>query len=163
VSKQHLELRLEHINANMNSCIERIRSYDEMLIDEDDQNLQSKYQRKIERQKELMRKYTRESNETRREIEISEAQDMIVSSSFGKLSEDEVKNALDQIRKILVEPTASENIRHILNNTSLDYRHMLKLSIPIIPLILNYETEIAVGSASNLWSVWGWLKAKLNA
>jgi len=52
---------------------------------------------------------------------------------------------------------ASEGV----TDPNIDSSHKLKISIPIIPLILSYESEIGLKSVLNLKNIWQSLKAKV--
>jgi len=51
------------------------------------------------------------------------------------------------------------NLSEMVDDPKLDVNHKLKVSIPIIPLILSYETEVGLKSGLNLENVWQRLKA----
>ena len=51
------------------------------------------------------------------------------------------------------------NLSEIVDDPKLDVNHKLKVSIPIIPLILSYETEVGLKSGLNLKNAWQRLKA----
>ena len=49
----------------------------------------------------------------------------------------------------------------IFDDTKLDVKHKLKTTIPLIPFILSYETEISLDSGANLHAVWDKLVARI--
>jgi len=49
----------------------------------------------------------------------------------------------------------------VVDNQKFDVAHKLKLSVPIIPLILSYETEFGLKSVLNLKAAWEELKARV--
>jgi hypothetical protein len=51
------------------------------------------------------------------------------------------------------------NLSEVVDDPKLDVNHKLKVSIPIIPLILKYETEVGLKSELNLKTAWQRLKA----
>ncbi len=51
------------------------------------------------------------------------------------------------------------NLSEMVDDPKLDVNHKLKVSIPIIPLILSYETEVGLKSKLNLKTAWQRLKA----
>jgi hypothetical protein len=51
--------------------------------------------------------------------------------------------------------------RQIAEDPSLDARHKLEVTIPIIPLLLEYKFETELGSRANLVALWEALKAKV--
>lgn len=55
-------------------------------------------------------------------------------------------------------PNGSQEIVEILNAPAVDFRHKLKVSLPIIPFLLDYEGELELGTGFNLkaaWERWG--------
>jgi hypothetical protein len=51
------------------------------------------------------------------------------------------------------------NLSEVVDDPKLDVNHKLKVSIPIIPLILSYETEVGLKGELNLETAWQRLKA----
>jgi len=51
------------------------------------------------------------------------------------------------------------NLSEVVDDPKLEVNHKLKVSIPIIPLILKYETEVGLKSELNLKNAWQRLKA----
>ena len=51
-------------------------------------------------------------------------------------------------------------LSEVVDDPKLDVNHKLKVSIPIIPLILKYETEVGLKSELNLKNAWQRLKSK---
>jgi hypothetical protein len=45
-------------------------------------------------------------------------------------------------------------ITEILEAPGLDFQHKLKVSLPIIPLLIDYEAEVGLGSGFNLKAMW---------
>jgi len=83
----------------------------------------------------------------------------------NRIPEQEVKSILDSLEELIFdikqkrvnEPhllKKADEISKVLDNSSLDMNHKLKLTIPIIPTILSYESEI------DLKSAWQSLKVK---
>jgi hypothetical protein len=54
-----------------------------------------------------------------------------------------------------------ENLSAVVDDPKLDVSHKLKVSIPIIPLILSYETEVELKSGLNLKAAWQRLKVRV--
>jgi len=55
----------------------------------------------------------------------------------------------------------TEKITEIIDAPDLSVSHKLKLSIPIIPFLLDYEADIGVNSKMDLQMMWDWLTKKL--
>ena len=197
MNKQHLELRLQHVSDNLNTCLDRIHRYEVELINEDDPNRQSLYQLRIERLESAVEKHKgayeklkvqyaclseREAESlagsfqqtatsltsVRGDLEALLAKIVVTAIEPNRLSEDEMTYVLEHIRQALVTLPQDElrlpqrdQLQEILDDTSLGVKHKLKYSVPIIPQLLNFETEDAIGSTDNLGKIWNWLKVKL--
>jgi len=57
--------------------------------------------------------------------------------------------------------TEAKSLSDVVEDPKLDVNHKLKVSIPIIPLILSYETEVELKSGLNLKAAWQRLKARV--
>jgi hypothetical protein len=55
----------------------------------------------------------------------------------------------------------TQEISEIIKNPALDTKHKLKVTLPIVPLLVNYEGEFELGSGFNLKVAWEALKTKL--
>jgi hypothetical protein len=59
-------------------------------------------------------------------------------------------------------PLPSQNlVSEVIDSPKLDINHKIKITIPIIPLLLNYESELGFGSSANLEDIWNKLLVKL--
>nr|QNO48204.1 hypothetical protein PGANABGL_00018 [Methanosarcinales archaeon ANME-2c ERB4] len=89
----------------------------------------------------------------------------------NRLPENELQETLSAVLQALSEIKESEagyydsrlvseatNLSGIVNDPKLDVNHKLKVSIPIIPLILSYETEVGLKGGLNLKTAWQRLK-----
>lgn len=56
--------------------------------------------------------------------------------------------------KRLAFPRGKEEVIEVINAPALDARHKLKVSLPIIPFLLDYEGELELGTGFNLKAVW---------
>ena len=77
-----------------------------------------------------------------------------------------VQDVLAEIRQrqvVLAEPSLVGEVEHlseVVEAPSLDVKNKLKVTVPIIPLLLSYEGEIELGSGLNLEAAWQQLVAK---
>lgn len=74
-----------------------------------------------------------------------------------------VKEVLEELnsRKIQLESGIAEDVEkvaEVVNAPALDARHRLKVTVPIIPILLAYEGEIELNSGMNLENAWLKLK-----
>ena len=58
-------------------------------------------------------------------------------------------------------PPSQAAIAEVIKDPELDAKHKLKVTLPIVPMLLEYEGEVELGSGFNLKSVWEQLVAKL--
>jgi hypothetical protein len=79
----------------------------------------------------------------------------------NQLNEAEMAEALSAIQQSLVEVSQhktllpqSAELEAAISAPHFDVKHKLKVSIPIVPLVLAYEGEVELGSRMNLEKVW---------
>jgi hypothetical protein len=58
-------------------------------------------------------------------------------------------------------PSSQAVIAEIIKDPELDARHKLKITLPIIPMLVEYEGELELGSGFNIKSAWQQLVTKL--
>jgi hypothetical protein len=63
-------------------------------------------------------------------------------------------------RKGLAISSAQKEIEKVIYDPSIDAKHKLKVSIPIIPLLIDYEAELELGTGFNLKTLWEQWKNK---
>lgn len=103
----------------------------------------------------------------RNQVNTSEVLDYIAQHP---LSREEANNIVSAVKKVLqttdkqlLENTieqSTETIQDAIESPRLGVDHKVKLSIPIIPLFLQYEGEINLDNKMNLEKMWGWLQSK---
>ena len=93
---------------------------------------------------------------------------MLNAIELNRLAETEMKQLLDGthqtfawVKKHGGDLPNRREVENALSDTSLDVKHKVKLAIPIIPMVLDYEVEIELGSGFNLGEVWYSLKKRL--
>jgi hypothetical protein len=75
----------------------------------------------------------------------------------------EIKNSLKQMNhQNLLLPESSKAIWGIIEDPKLDSKHSLKVTIPIIPFILSYEGELALGTGANIKNIWESLQSRFH-
>jgi len=83
-------------------------------------------------------------------------------------SEEDIQLMLTETRSFLEKlqeqnlalPAGKEAISEMINSPTIDAKHALKVSIPIIPFILAYEGELGLGTGINLKETWQHWKTK---
>jgi hypothetical protein len=58
-------------------------------------------------------------------------------------------------------PLSQAAVGEIIKAPELDARHKLKVTLPIVPFLVDYEGELELGSGFNIKSGWEQLVAKL--
>jgi hypothetical protein len=58
-------------------------------------------------------------------------------------------------------PASQSAVAEIIKSPELDAKHKLKVTLPIIPFLIDYEGELELGSGFNIKSAWEQLLAKL--
>ncbi|MFB2880531.1 hypothetical protein [Floridanema aerugineum] len=79
----------------------------------------------------------------------------------GKVSDLEVQQILDSTQQMLVIlnqrnilTSDQQEIMEVIKSPGIDARHRIKVTIPLIPLILGYEGEVDLGTGINLKTAW---------
>lgn len=103
------------------------------------------------------------------QIEIRVTQTFLNAIDSHQLLDSEMQEMLGGIEKHLpvlssynISAIEESNITEIIQAPELDFRHRLKVAIPIIPFLVDYETELELGSGFNIRSAWQKLVTKLN-
>jgi DNA mismatch repair ATPase MutS len=98
---------------------------------------------------------------------------ILVAIEAHRVPDEEINETLDAVRQVLSElqhgalgsnMRLTENAEHVskvLDDPKVDLSHKLKVTLPIIPLLLSYEGEVAMKSGMNLRSALDNLKASV--
>lgn len=76
----------------------------------------------------------------------------------NQVSEAEMQNILPSIQEGLIIlqqrgvtlPVSQEEILGVINEPQMDFKHRLKVAVPIIPFLLDYEGELELGTGINI-------------
>lgn len=105
--------------------------------------------------------------------QLTTVQSILAAIEANQIQEAELKEILIALKKDFSEIEQGarqydqqmiyeiERVSKVLNDPKIDLNNRLKISIPIIPLILSYEGEIALNSGINLRSAWQRLRKKI--
>jgi len=102
------------------------------------------------------------------EPELVKMQAFLDAVDAEEVSEEEVQLMLTETRQLLKAlkernlalPAGNEAVVEMINAPTIDAKHALKVSIPIIPFILAYEGELGLGTGINLKETWERWKPK---
>jgi hypothetical protein len=89
------------------------------------------------------------------------SQNLLDALEENKLTDSEMKQLLSLLEEHLPLLLAHETAAEIITDPSLDVKHRLKVAIPIIPFLLDYEGEIELGTGFNIKTAWEQVQAKL--
>ena len=106
--------------------------------------------------------------------QLATVQSILAGIETHSLLESELQETLNAVQQSLSEikqnktgmydsqvVSESKNLSEMVDDPKLDVSHKLKVSVPIIPLILTYETEVGLKSGLNLKAAWEGLTARL--
>ncbi len=99
--------------------------------------------------------------------ELVMTQEVLDAIKAGQVPEDELREVLTSVQQELAEikqrgnelpdstlNSIAERLAEVIEEPKLDVNHKLKLSIPIIPLLLSYEWEVGLKRETHLKNVW---------
>ena len=106
--------------------------------------------------------------------QLATVQSIVDEIETHSVPENELQETLNTIQQALLEIRQTEiglydsqltseakDLSEMVDDPKLDVNHKLKVSVPIIPLILSYETEVELKSGLNLKAAWQRLKARV--
>ena len=106
--------------------------------------------------------------------QLATVQSILDEIETHRVPENELQETLNTIQQALSEIKQNEvgyydsqlmseakSLCDVVEDPKLDVTHKLKVSVPIIPLILSYETEVELKSGLNLKATWQRLKARV--
>jgi len=102
--------------------------------------------------------------------QLATVQSILDEIETHRVPENELQETLNTIQQALLEirqtglndlqlVTEAKSLSEVVDDPKLEVSHKLKVSVPIIPLILTYETEIGLKSGLNLKAAWQRLKS----
>jgi exonuclease VII large subunit len=104
------------------------------------------------------------------EAQIIEVKSVLEAIESNQVTEEETDFIVAQLQQVLSSlkernfalPSGNESIVEALNYPTLDTKHALKVSIPIIPFILSYEGELGLGAGVKIREAWDRWKNRLS-
>ena len=157
------EIRIQQLADNIYQDLKLLKEYEDELRYTSEPRRKGKYEREIQRQRESLARNQKEYDDS--------LQSLQQAIDTHPVPEPVMQETLDAVSQIFSEITASESGRFdsrlitevavasdVVDDPKLDVGHKLKVSIPIIPLILSYEGEIDLKSGLNLKKAWQKLK-----
>ncbi len=167
-----IEFRIQQLEDNIRQDLDLLKSYEDELRYETDPSLREKYRRRIERQRESLNRYQQEYGELQKQA--ATVKSILDEIEARPVPESELRETLSAVQQTLSEikqnktgrydpqlVSEAKNLSEVVDDPKLDAHHKLKVSVPIIPLILSYETEVGLKSGLNLKAAWQRLKARI--
>ena len=183
------EIRFKQLEENIQKDVGLLNKFENELRYETNPRRMEGYEIEIKRQRESIERWQKEYKEllnssfNQNELpsisgainrlekdEMLRVGSMLGAVETGRMPEKEIietlgaiKDAVERIGKEKM-PGEVSNAAKILDDPKLDSAHKLKVSIPIIPTILSYETQIEVKGGLNLRKIWNsfWAKVQKN-
>jgi septal ring factor EnvC (AmiA/AmiB activator) len=104
--------------------------------------------------------------------QLATVQSILDEIETHRVPQNELQETLSTLQQALLEirqtglndlqlVSEAKDLLEMVDDPKLDVHHKLKVSIPIIPLILTYETEVELKSGLNLKAAWQRLKARV--
>jgi hypothetical protein len=96
------------------------------------------------------------------ESSINEIQSFLEVLDNNQISETDIQLMVGEVQSLFAEINASnvsltsanKSVIEMIRDPNIDAKHVLKLSIPIIPLFLNYEAELGLSNGIKLKDIW---------
>ena len=80
----------------------------------------------------------------------------------NQVSEPQIQQMLAVLEERIPSlPPSQAAIAEVIKDPELDAKHKLKVTLPIVPMLVEYEGELELGSGFNIKSAWEQLVAKL--
>jgi hypothetical protein len=80
----------------------------------------------------------------------------------NQVSEQQMQEMLAVLEGLIPSlPPSQATVAEIIKDPQLDTKHKLKFTLPIIPMLVEYEGELELGSGFNIKSAWEQLLTKL--
>jgi len=108
------------------------------------------------------------------QTQLATVQSILEVIEANRVPQNELQETLNAVQQALLEIRQKESglydsqlvsetksLSEVVDDPKLDVNHKLKVSIPIIPLILSYETEVELKSGLTLKKAWEGLKARM--
>lgn len=103
--------------------------------------------------------------------QVSEVRNIIKSLDDPQVTDDDAQSVVESVRAAIgsvLELSGGEspmaeslcNARQVLDDPKVEWKHKLKVTVPMIPGILSYEGELGLNNAMNLRKMWEALSAR---
>ena len=152
---QIVEKQLQSLNDKVNVLLSS-----QLAIYQDLNHMRQKLlERYDEGEQAIITAIAQQLNESQLEL----TQKLLEAVEANQVSETEMQQMLTAIEERIhsLPPSQATTAAEIIRNPDLDARHRLKVSLPLVPLLVQYEVELELGASFNIKSAWGTLVNKL--
>ncbi|NEQ80891.1 MAG: hypothetical protein F6K26_11740 [Moorea sp. SIO2I5] len=154
VTDQNLREQLEQISQDLDA-LKSGQSNILWELDEAKQTVISQYELS---QRRFVENIAQQLNHNQLQI----VQFLLLYLEDNRLPEAEIREMLLLIDKHIPSlPSEQVEALEVIKDPELDIKHRLKVCLPLIPFILDYEGEVEVGSGFNLKTFWNEIKTLL--
>ncbi len=151
---QNVEGQLQQMDAKLNVLL----SGQIAIYENQNQIRQALLNRYDAIERTIISAITQEFNETQLVL----TQNLIDALEANLISEREMQQMLAVLEERIPSlPPSQAAVVEIIKDPELDAKHKLKVTLPIIPMLVEYEGELELGSGFNIKSAWEQLVAKL--
>ncbi len=181
------EIRFRQLEENIQKDVGLLNKFEEELRYETNPRRMEGYEREIKRQRDSIERWQKEYKELLyssfkqnelptvsgainrlKKDELLRVGSMMGAVETGRMPEKEIVETLEAIKDAMERigkqkmPDEVSNAAKMMDDPKLDSAHKLKVSIPIIPTILSYETQLEVKGGLNLRKIWDGFWAKVH-
>lgn len=177
--------RIKDLNDNIVQDQQLLKAFEDALRFASNPRIEAQYQVEIQRQRDSIANYKREYIALLRQALVNfydtDEQNIIRSSiqpldlsqlhlvktlldavEANQISELEIQRMLTPLEdRISTLPPSQASIAEIIRDPQLDARHKIKITLPIIPFLVDYEGELELGTGFDVKLVWEQLITRL--
>ena len=89
-------------------------------------------------------------------------QNLLDALEANQVSEQQMQQMLEVLEeRVPALPPSQAAVAEIIKDPELDAKHKLKVTLPLVPFLVDYEGELELGSGFNIKSAWEQLLTKL--
>lgn len=154
---QNVEIQLMQLQQ-MDAKLDVLLNGQEAIYENQNQIRQALLNRYDATERGIIDIITQKFNETQLVL----TQNLIDALEDNLITEQEMQQMLAVLEERIPSlPPSQASKLEIIKDPKLDAKHKLKLTLPIIPMFVEYEGELELGSGFNIKSAWEQLVAKL--
>lgn len=94
------------------------------------------------------------------QIDADKVPDLVMQEFLDMVRPAIVDACNNSLVSLLIDKEGEDPVK-LIDSPSLSNSHKLKVTLPLVPFLIHYEGELALGSKANLEKAWEWIKKKL--